>query len=183
MSKKNSRENMEPYILFEKSPNKDTDYMQGHFLDKIVFTSCKKILNTAQKHSIDFDDLYKPPKEITYAYASPKIENFVKQNNKKPKNRRLMFRTLTRLTNSYHYNIGFFFSIIPFLLQIPVPILVKKTIEWISDKKAESKEGYLLALILSLISFFTMFFELWRLYYVCIAYDGAIVTTRVKLFK
>lgn len=178
--KKKKSENLEPYLLYEKSPYKDIPYMQGHCFDKILFTSCNKVIKNGQKKSFDFDSLYKPPKEISYEYFSDRIEDLVKKNNQLPKKQQKEFRTLMRLATNPYYNLGFIYSIIAYLMKLPIPILVKNLLEWISDPSADSKEGYYYGLGLSLVSFLSTFFEIFLLYYVCMSFDGCKLAGKVS---
>lgn len=177
---KSKEENLEPYLLFEKSPNNDREFITRSCLDISFCKNTSKIMQLGEKNKLNFQNLYRASKSLEYDRASPIIENLVKEDLKREESKRKGFRTLMRLASGSNYTIGFITSTIPFLIQIPIPILVKGLIAWVGDPGAENKTGYYLALGLSFISFLKTYFEFMSGYFMIHSYEETLNAGRVS---
>ena len=144
-----------PLELYNGS-RKDVPYLSKEnppALDYITFSYLNKVVDAGNRKPFNFDMLNKVRKEHTYEYNYPLFKELVeKELKEKPgtEYHTIFIKYLSR----YGFVKGEWIQAASYLIQIPIPYLIKLLLEWIEDEDAPGWHGWSIVLIIAMLSFF-----------------------------
>lgn len=138
MSKKSptTTKKLEPYQLYENSPNKDKILLRNTFADILFYAPLNKIISQPDLDKFSYNQMYKVPGSVCYKECSQQIEEQIRINwnlnseIEKDGKKDLEFTQLAQLTDRKHFNQFFWFHFTYFFVQIPIPIVMEKMLDW-----------------------------------------------------
>ena len=146
----------EPYILYENSVNKDTEFLGYAAKDVIFHSFLTKVLNQGLKTPFNFNHMFKLPKYLQY-------ENIVRQMNSlmTPEYKEDILSGKKSIYSFYHQLVGFrlklgvLLTFISEVVLVLLPPLLKRLISWIEgfedEDSGERYEGIMITSLISLV--------------------------------
>lgn len=133
----------EPYELAENSTNRDIQFSEQGLFSKVFHTHLRKIFKN-NSETFNFQNLFEMDKSYTYKQNLKEFKEIEKseiweQYLKKEKNfLQVIFQLL-----GWRYKAGLILDLFGVIFIIPIPILVKELIDWLSQKEdPENKNGF-----------------------------------------
>ena len=131
----------EPYILYERSENKDKDFLGYGLMDVVFHNFLNKILYQGLREPFNFNHMYKLPKYLEFeditlqmkALMTPEFKNDILSNKKS------IYHFYHKLTG-FRFNFGVFLTFISEVIIVFLPPLLKRLITWI-DKDLEGADS------------------------------------------
>lgn len=134
----------EPYKEYEKSPNKDEFLIGSHPKHHIFFNQFNKLVDMKDPLSFGFRSLYKLPEDIHYPVISEdiesKVEKYWQQGDEKSKE--WGFSHLIQKTSRKYFKGHFLLHAVYFFIQVPIPLIQKKFLNWLSTEVSTLEESY-----------------------------------------
>ena len=146
--------NKTPIQLFKESRSKVPYLLKkdSGWLNNISFGYLNKIVDAGNKKPFNFDMLNNVHDIHTYEYNFERFKEMVEtdlKNNPKTEYRRLIIKYLKK----HGYTKAEWVQATSYLIQIPIPILIKILLEWLENDTAPFYQGWLIVLGIGLLSF------------------------------
>ena len=135
----------EPYVLYEKSVNKDQEFLGYGFMDVVFHNFLNKVLYQGLREPFNFNHMYKLPNYLEFneiikqmdTLMTPEFKNEV-LNNKKS-----MFDFYQKLIG-FRLKLGVFLTFVSEVIIVFLPLLLKRLISWVEEdlEGADSSKRY-----------------------------------------
>jgi hypothetical protein len=138
------------YQVYLESENYSIEFKdRSGCLNQLFYLYLNKILNFGKKTKYEFNNLFRVNSRFTHAEIDAKVEKYLQNRDKKKFPN--FYEFLQDLTSA-DFKIGTFIMILPYILQIALPFVVKFYLEWLKDEDTDNWKGYALGVALAFIS-------------------------------
>ena len=146
--------NKTPIQLFKESRSKVPDLFnkQPGWFDNITFGFLNKLVDAGNQKPFNFDMLNNVDHTLTYEYNYNNFKEMV-ENELKNNPRMEYSQMIIKYLRKHGFTKAEWVQATSYLIQIPIPILIKILLEWLEDDSALFYEGWLIVLGIGLLSF------------------------------
>lgn len=120
---------LSPVETFKQTQPQNAYFFEKGFFNYWLYNFINKAINIGQTKSFDFDMLYRPPDDLNYEQVYPKFVEFYKKSKKTYPKRKFYFTLLKFLGSDFIW--GGSLKIISYVIQIPLPFLIQKYLDWL----------------------------------------------------
>lgn len=132
------------------SQPKNEYFFQSGFWNWIFYLFISKPIDEGQKRSFDFDMLRRAPDDVNFNEVYPDWILFYQNQRTKYPKKKFYYILLHFLGSEFYLGSGL--KVISYLIQIPLPYLIERYLNWIQDSSASATEGWVITGIISLLA-------------------------------
>ena len=147
----------EPYILYENSLNKNTDFLEYRVRDVFFHSFLTKVLHQGLRAPFNFDHMFKIPKYLEYDSIIRDMNTIMTSEYKKDilNGKKSIYDFYQKLTG-FRFKMGIFLIFISEVIVVLIPTLLKSLISWLEvgleDLDGSQKyEGLIITALISLV--------------------------------